>query len=108
MADGDLTTIVHEALAQKSLLPSKHLVDTGYVDGPLLAASRLDYGVELLGPTRADYHWQAREQKGFAASVRLNGLRNLFQPGTLHANKAATPHADDSSGRAVRRTARST
>ena len=55
-------------LSKQSLLPSKHLVDTGYVDGPLLAASRIDYGVELLGPTRADYHWQAREQNGFAAS----------------------------------------
>jgi transposase len=68
MADGEVTTMVHEALAKQSLLPSRHLVDTGYVDGPLLAASRIDYAVELLGPTRADYHWQAREQNGFAAS----------------------------------------
>jgi transposase len=68
MADGEVTASVHKALAKKSLLPSMHLVDSGYVDGPVLAASQLDYGVELLGPTRADYHWQAREQQGFAAS----------------------------------------
>jgi len=63
-----MTTRIHAALAQKSLLPSTHLVDTGYVDGPLLAASQRDYEVELLGPTRADYHWQARQQEGFGAS----------------------------------------
>jgi transposase len=68
MADGEVTTSIHEALAQKSLLPSTHLVDTGYVDAPVLAASQRDYGVELLGPTRPDSHWQAKEQKGFAAS----------------------------------------
>jgi hypothetical protein len=43
-------------------------VDTGYVDGPLLTVSQLKYGVELLGPTRADYQWQAREHEGFAAN----------------------------------------
>jgi len=68
LADGEMTTRIHDALAQKSLLPSTHLVDTGYVDGPLLAASQRNYEVELLGPTRADYHWQARQQEGFAAS----------------------------------------
>lgn len=68
VADGEATTRIQEALAQKSLLPSTHLVDTGYVDAPVLAASQRDYGVELLGPTRADYHGQAHEQKGFAAS----------------------------------------
>ncbi len=63
-----MTTKIHAALARKTLLPNTHLVDTDYVDGPLLAASRRDYGVELLGPTRGDYHWQARQQEGFAAS----------------------------------------
>jgi transposase len=68
VADGEVTTRIHAALAQKSLLPGTHLVDTGYVDAPVLAASQRDYGVELLGPTRADYHWPANEQTGFAAS----------------------------------------
>ena len=68
VADGEVMTRIHAALAQKSLLPSTHLVDTGYVDAPVLVASQRDYGVELLGPTRADSHWQANEQTGFAAS----------------------------------------
>ena len=33
-----------------------------------LVNSRQDYDVDLFGPTRGDYHWQAREKSGFAAS----------------------------------------
>jgi transposase len=42
-----------------------HLVDTGFLDAALLVASRDEYGVELLGPTRGDYRWQARAGEGF-------------------------------------------
>jgi transposase len=101
MADGEVTTIVHEALAKQSLLPSKHLVDTGYVDGPLLAASRLDYGVELVGPTRADYHWQAREQNGFAASdFRIDWTSQQAVCPQQRRSVSWTP-AKDRSGRGV-------
>jgi transposase len=41
--------------------------DTGYVDAEALVNSQQDYGVDLFGPTRDDYHWQAREETGFAA-----------------------------------------
>jgi hypothetical protein len=40
-ADGEVTTRIHEALAQEGLLPSTHLVDTGHVDAPTLAAKRV-------------------------------------------------------------------
>ena len=30
-------------------------------------SSRQDYGVDLLGPTRSDYHWQAKAGQGFEA-----------------------------------------
>jgi transposase len=43
-------------------------VDTGYVDAEELVSSQQQYGVELFGPTREDYHWQAREGTGFEAS----------------------------------------
>jgi transposase len=66
-ADGDMTPEIHEALQDKDLLPEEHLVDTGYLDADLLVDSRKDFGVDLLGPTRPDYKWQAREGTGFAA-----------------------------------------
>ncbi len=38
-----------------------------------MAESRRDYDVDLCGPTRADYHWQARAGEGFdAQSFRID------------------------------------
>ncbi len=67
-ADDEAIPLIHEALATHDLLPHKHVVDTGYVDANELVNSRQDYDVDLFGPTRQDYHWQARENSGFAAS----------------------------------------
>jgi transposase len=67
VADGAMTVAIHEALQEKGLLPADHLVDTGYLDAELLVASQEAYAVELVGPTRGDYHWQARQGRGFAA-----------------------------------------
>jgi transposase len=49
-------------------LPGKHLTDTGYLDAELLVSSQKEYGVDLIGPTRLDYRWQAKAAEGFAAS----------------------------------------
>ncbi|HEX3523728.1 MAG TPA: IS1182 family transposase [Stellaceae bacterium] len=67
-ADDDALPHIHQALAAHDLLPEQHIVDTGYVDAQELVNSRQDYHVDLFGPTRLDYHWQARENSGFAAS----------------------------------------
>jgi transposase len=42
IADGAVTATIHARLQDKELLPRLHLVDTGYLDGPLLAQSRRD------------------------------------------------------------------
>jgi transposase len=68
VADSEVTARMHQALEGTGLWPHTHIVDTGYVDATLLVASRRDYGVDLLGPTRADSHWQARAGSGFEAS----------------------------------------
>jgi transposase len=96
-SDGVVTTIVHEALKHRNLLPSMHLADTGYVDGPLLADSQRNYGVDLVGPTRADYHWQARQQNGFAAidfTIDWPQQRVICPEG--HTNLSWTPAKDRS------------
>jgi transposase len=66
-ADGEVTPKVHEDLQAKDLLPTVHLVDTGFLDAELLVESRRQYQVELLGPTRKDRRWQARTGEGFGA-----------------------------------------
>ena len=65
IADGEVTPRVHRALRARDRLPRVHLVDTGFLDAELLVASRRDFGVELLGPTREDQRWQARAAAGF-------------------------------------------
>lgn len=53
-ADDEAIPSIHEALAVHQLLPEKHVVDTGYVDGRELVRSRQHYEVDLFGPTRED------------------------------------------------------
>ncbi len=67
VADDATVPLIHEALAERDLLPDVHIVDTGYVDAEELVSSRQQHGVDLFGPTREDDHWQAREGTGFAA-----------------------------------------
>lgn len=55
------TADIQKALGEKGLLPSRHLVDAGYVDGDLLVQSAAQYGIELFGPTRINSSWQSRE-----------------------------------------------
>lgn len=66
-ADDVVTPRIHAALEQRGLLPTVHLVDTGFIDAELLVESERAYQVDLLGPVRGDYHRQAQEGQGFAA-----------------------------------------
>ncbi len=65
ITDDQVTQPIHEALKSQDLLPNKHIVDTGYLDAELLAQTKAEYEMELIGPTRNDYHWQSSEGKGF-------------------------------------------
>ena len=64
IADGRMTTPIHEALKAKDLLPGDHLVDTGYVDAELFVISQQSFGVNLVGPTRLATSWQTRQPEG--------------------------------------------
>jgi transposase len=59
--DVSCTRNIHQGLRGKDLLPGTHLVDTGYVDADLLVSSREEFHVDLLGPTRLNPSWQARQ-----------------------------------------------
>jgi transposase len=65
--DVSVTTSIHQALQAKDYLPATHIVDSGYVDAHQLVSGPRDYGIDLLGPTRHDNGWQARENKGFTS-----------------------------------------
>jgi transposase len=59
--DVSCTKDIHQALADKGLRPSRHLVDTGYVDAELLVHSHEQHQIELLGPTRIGASWRNEE-----------------------------------------------
>jgi transposase len=67
VADDATVPLIPEALAARDLLPEIHIGDTGYVDAEELVTRRQQYDVDLFGPTREDYQWQAKEGTGFAA-----------------------------------------
>jgi transposase len=64
-SDEATLTAIHEQLAQSQRLPQTHLVDAGYIDADGLAAAQGRYQVDVLGPTRGNFRWQARDRQGF-------------------------------------------
>ena len=69
IADGDVTTPTHHTLRGKGLLPTQHIVDTGYVDAGLLVEAKRDFGIDLVGPARRDLRRQSQASQGFAADA---------------------------------------
>jgi transposase len=68
VADLEVTPIMHEHLTHRGLLPGEHTVDTGYTSAELILASRADYGVDLIGPLRANTSWQTTDPDAFDLS----------------------------------------
>jgi transposase len=64
-SDEAMLTPIHEQLAQTRRLPQTHLVDAGYIDADGLATAQSCFQVDVVGPTRGNFRWQAREQQGF-------------------------------------------
>jgi transposase len=62
--DMEMTSVIHQKLEQKRLLPSEHLMDTGYVDGAHLVTNQRTYGVELIGPVAVNGSWQSKSPEG--------------------------------------------
>ena len=59
------TAPIQQALAEKELLPSEHLVDAAYIDAELLVSSQQDYGITLRGPARPNPNWQANVEGAY-------------------------------------------
>ncbi len=59
------TETIHQALVDKELPPQQHLVDAAYIDAEVLISSQEQYGIDLVGPGRADVSWQARVEGAY-------------------------------------------
>jgi len=65
--DWGMLPAVHSSLQRMELLPTDHLVDTGYVTAASIVSSKRDYNVRVIGPPMEDSSWQAKEN-GFDKS----------------------------------------
>jgi transposase len=63
--DGAVVSAIQQSLAERELLPTDHLMDTGYVDAGVLVTSQAQHGVAVCGPVPPDTTWQKRAGEGF-------------------------------------------
>jgi transposase len=63
--DDTSTRAIQADLTARNHRPHRHLVDAGYLDGEILAASATQ-GIDLVGPVSPDTSWQAKAAQGFA------------------------------------------
>ncbi|HEV2459950.1 MAG TPA: transposase, partial [Ktedonobacterales bacterium] len=94
-ADAAALAPIQAHLADRHLLPSRQLVDAGYVDAEVLATSHARFGVDVLGPTRGNFRWQARQQTGFEGqhfTVDWAAQRVICPQG--HTSRSWTPLQD--------------
>jgi transposase len=90
---------VHQALAERDLLPDVHLVDAGYTDAEGLVSSQQAYGVTLLGPVAADPSWQAKAGEGFdKGSFLIDWEREIAICPAGKQNYSWLPNGDRSRG----------
>ncbi len=66
--DDTMTMPIYEDLKQHELLPGQHWLDSGYITAKTLVRAQQDLGVQIIGPTRANYKWQASHSPGFDSS----------------------------------------
>lgn len=67
-AEDDAIPCIPHALEAPQVLPEMPLVEPGEVDAHELVRSRQDYESDLVGPTREDSPWQARDGTDVEAS----------------------------------------
>jgi transposase len=63
--EASCTEVIHQALVDKDLAPTEHLVDGAYIDAALLLTSQQAHGITLRGPTRPIQGWQTHVEGAY-------------------------------------------
>ena len=66
VTDNQMTSVIHDDLAGKTLVPGRHYLDSGYLSAALLVSEAARHGIALIGPLLADTSAQARAGAGYA------------------------------------------
>jgi transposase len=67
-SDFDVLPTIQQHLAERQLIPSEHIVDSGYPTADHVLTSRTTHGIDLIGPLAEDHSLQAKAGTGFAAA----------------------------------------
>jgi transposase len=65
VVDNEITSVIHESLANTGLLPREHFLDSGYMAAEVIVTAGHEYGIELVGRVMRDPHWRSRPGTGF-------------------------------------------
>jgi transposase len=66
VTDNQMTAVIDDDLAGKTLAPGRHYLDSGYLSAALVVAEAARHGIALIGPLLADTSAQARAGHGYA------------------------------------------
>ena len=66
VTDNQMTSVIHDDLARKTLAPGRHYLDSGYLSAALVVSALTTCGIALIGPLLADTSAQARAGAGYA------------------------------------------
>jgi transposase len=66
VTDNQMTSVIHDELAGKTLAPGRHYLDSGYLSAALVVSEAARHGIALIGPLLADTSAQARAGAGYA------------------------------------------
>jgi IS5 family transposase len=93
--EASCTEVIQQALVDKDLAPTEHLVDGAYIDAELLLTSQQAQGITLRGPTRPIQGWQTQVEGTLSQGVRAFGLRRTRYRGLdkTHLQHVATAAA---------------
>lgn len=73
--DVAMTAQIHAMLADRSVIPAEHYLDSGYPSAALLLASRTGHGIELVTSLLADSCAQAKAGAGYDRSAFAFGFQ---------------------------------
>jgi transposase len=93
--DWGMAEPIHQALEQQNCLPSRHVVDGGYVDADAIVTSRNKHDVELFGPVSLENSWQAKVAQGFDLShFQIDWQHQTVRCPTGQQSRSWTPTKD--------------
>ncbi len=63
--DSVIGSVIQQELADRDLLPSTHLLDSGYVDSDLLVSAQTQHAIDVVGPPFGSYSRQRIAGRGY-------------------------------------------